>query len=89
MKKETRENMATNDDFVRELTWFMSDVRGRSLMRRWLKASGVHTTSFTVDGAAAMAFAEGKKAWGYSRINELKRYAPSQYLLMEKEGMDA
>jgi len=67
-----------------DLTWLMSDPRGRRICARALRDAGVYRTSFNTN-ALTMAFLEGSRQQGLVLLAKLTEICPAQYDQLLKE----
>lgn len=63
-----------------DLTWLMSDERGRRLMWQWLGMTGMHQSSFT--GDSKTFFREGQRNVGLMLQAQLLQHVPEHWALM-------
>ena len=67
-----------------DITWLMSDPRGRRIVWSQLAAAGVYKTSFDPT-AMTMAFNEGRRSEGLRLLALIAALCPDHYLTMMKE----
>ena len=70
-----------------DLCKVMGSKEGRRFMYRLLSEAGVYRSSFSTD-LAQMAFNEGNRNFGLTRLGELMEACPQQYALMLNEAKD-
>lgn len=63
----------------------MATESGRRLAWWLLETSGVYQSSYR-DNAQAMAYAEGKRAFGLMFLQHISALAPKEYLTMQQEA---
>lgn len=70
-----------------DLTWLMSDTRGRRFMWRLLSGCGLYAPSY-VPGSDAMAtaFNEGNRNTGLKLIGQVMQHCPDRFSEMQKEA---
>lgn len=64
--------------------WLMSTKRGRGVVWRIIKSCGLYETTFNTN-ALTMAFAEGKRFYSMSLLQDVMSMSPELYSLMLKE----
>lgn len=70
---------------VADLKWLMGSKRGRRIVWRDLEASGVYRLSFNTN-AMTMAFTEGNRNAGLTKLAMIHEICPEHYLTMVKEA---
>lgn len=74
------------EDLERDIMYIMKEPRGR----RWIytlieRTAHTNRVSHVADDPYSTAFNEGGRAIGLAVLEEIKRLAPNQYLVMMKE----
>lgn len=77
------------EDREADTRWLMRSPAGRRIVWELLTYSGVMAGSYnphSVNPAADLAYAEGRRDVGRLLLNRVMRLCPKQYLLMQKEN---
>lgn len=72
--------------FAADLTWIMSDARGRRWVWSLLQASGVYRISYRGGDSHATAFNEGARNLGLLTLAALHAHCPALYSSMAAEN---
>lgn len=82
-RREAERQLEQIEQDIRAL---MDSVQGRRFAWWVLEISGVYHSSYR-DNPQAMAYAEGKRAFGNQFLDWLSTVAPQEFLLMQQEAL--
>ncbi|HSV48355.1 MAG TPA: endopeptidase [Ramlibacter sp.] len=71
---------------IDDLSWLMSDKRGRRFMWRLLQRTGIYQLSFVPGDSNVTAFREGNRNQGLQLLSEVMQHCPSRFSEMQKEA---
>jgi hypothetical protein len=71
---------------VDDLSWLMSDKRGRRFVWRLLSAAGVYQLSFVAGDQSVTAFREGNRNQGLQLVALVMKHCPERFSEMQKEA---
>jgi hypothetical protein len=86
----TGERLAAEQEKA-DVTWLMTDPRGRRLVWDWLAAAGIARSSYAADtqgatDALAMAFREGERNRGLALQAQVMTHCPELFVRMLMEA---
>ena len=81
-----RETERQLEQIAQDICALMCSAQGRRFAWWVLEMSGVYHSSYR-DNPQAMAYAEGKRAFGNQFLDWLSTVAPQEFLLMQQEAL--
>lgn len=79
------ENERALEQLQSDIHNLMSSESGRRIAWWLLESAGVYHSSY-FDSAHAMAYAEGRRAYGLKFLEKISILTPDQYLIMQQEA---
>lgn len=79
------ENERALEQLQNDIRTLMASESGRRIAWWLLESAGVYQSSYR-DSAHAMAYAEGKRAFGLQFLQWISTLTPNDYLLMQQEA---
>lgn len=74
-----------SEQLQHDIRALMATESGRRLAWWLLDSAGIYQSSYR-DSAQAMAYAEGRRAFGLMFLQHIAAIAPNEYLLMQQEA---
>lgn len=84
-EEQAKKAQLSRTQFADDLTWLMSDKRGRRIMFGLLGDCGIYRQSYIPSDTHGTAFREGVRSVGLMLVDHLREHCPDRMSEMHKE----